>query len=103
MLVELRRHIGTGRAHLETLFTGIRHHGVDQPRGNAAPADLGRDDSVFGNAHAVTLDPSQATKRVATLDMGVIGSLAAVVALRDGNVGHEFSAKLDGTIRPPQL
>jgi len=98
MLVELRRHIGAGRIHLEALLAGIRHQGFDQPCGNAAPADLGRDDGVFGDAHAVALDPGQAAKRMAAGDMGVIGSLVAVVALADGYVGHEFSAKLDGPV-----
>ena len=58
----------------------------DQPSGNAAPADFGRDQRVVGHPRAAPLYPCQMPDMVATCDMGVIFAMGAVVVAGYGDV-----------------
>ncbi len=74
------------RHHLEALLPRIGNHCFDQPGGNAAPADCGRDQRVFGHPRAAPLYPGQMPDMVATCDMGVIFAVGAVFVAGYGDV-----------------
>ena len=86
MFVKSRSDIAALRHHLEALLSRISNHRLDQPGGNAAPADCGRDQRVCGHPRAATLYPCQMPDMVATCDMGVIFAVGAVVVAGYGDV-----------------
>ena len=86
MFVKSRSDIAALRDHLEALLSRLGNHRLDQPGGNAAPADWWRHQRVFRHARAAALRPGQAADVVAAGDMGVIFAAAAVFVANYGDV-----------------
>ena len=78
--------IAAHRVDLEAMFAGICNQRFDQLGGDPAPADLGRDQRVFGGAHSAVLDPGEPADRAAAGHRGTVFARGAAVVAGDGDV-----------------